>query len=224
MDKSRQTAFKLWLYDINNSEYVKEHVELSPSYIVFKENKVSRVNIIANVVMKFENQDKSYSYLTLDDGSDTIRVKCWKADVKILDDINVGDTILTIGRIRKFNDEVYVTPEILKKFSYEWSLVRKLELEKLYGKRGVVKPKEQKQESFDYSNIGEESVEDVPNESNRQKLLSLIEKHDSEDGVDIKVILDQINIKKEEANKIIEDLLKEGEIFQLKGEKLKIIN
>ncbi len=223
MQQSRQTAFKLWLHDIKNSKYFREEGEFSPNYVLFKDKKISRVNIIANVVMKFENPERSYSSITLDDGSNNIRVKCWREDIKILDDIDIGNTVMVIGRVREFNNEGYIIPEIVKNMDSNWALVRRLELEKLYGKL-VNNSNVVKEEVAIYDNVEEELVEEIQIENNRQKILSLIEKFDSDSGADISDIVTSSNVEKDEARKIIEELLKEGEIFELKPGKLKLIN
>ena len=41
-----------------------------------------------------------------------------------------GDTLLIIGVLRFFNQEIYIIPEIVRKYDPKYLLVRKLELEK----------------------------------------------------------------------------------------------
>ena len=73
---SRNTAYKLWISDINNSNYVKSLGEFEPNYIEFNNKRVSRVNIIAVVISKYETEN--YSSITLDDRSSQISAKSWK--------------------------------------------------------------------------------------------------------------------------------------------------
>ena len=230
MAQSRQTAFKIRIYDIKNNKYVKGAGDWDPNYIQINENQISRVNLIANVVMKNDNEEKTYSSIVLDDGTETINVKCWREDTKRLENINVGDIILLIGRIREFNDEIYVTPEIVKQTNFDWALVRKQELEKLYGpfieneKNYSKIIKEEKTENPDYVNVTEEKVENNLVESKRQKILTLIEKFDTNSGADILQVIEESKFDKKEANDIIDELIKEGEIFQIKVGRLKLIN
>ena len=224
MQQSRQTAFKLWLNDIKNGQYFKEEDEFFPNYVLFKYQKISRVNIIANVVVKFENPEGSYSSITLDDGSGNIRVKCWRENIKILDDIDIGNTVLVIGRIREFNKEIYITPEIVRNIEPGWAFVRRLELEKLHWIPINNSPVVKEKEAVNYDNVEEESVEEIQIENNRQKILNLIEKLDIDSGADFSDIIKKSNIGKDEAKKLIEELLKEGEIFELKPGRLKLIN
>ena len=188
----RQTAFKIWISNLMSGKYVVQE-GWNPNYIQVDEKKISRVNIIANVVETFTNQDGSFSTITLDDGSDTIRAKTWREDAALLQDIKIGDMVLVIGRSKEYNDEIYLIPEIIKKVDDpNWELVRKLELIKNLGKPKIettqieepkelpaeiekpeIKPVEEKEK------ITEEVVEDVT-ETSRQKILNLIEKSGEE--------------------------------------------
>mgnify|MGYP003980217591 FL=1 len=85
----RQTAYKVWISDLINGEFVKPEGEWTPSYIQVRDNKVSRANIIANVIMNYKNDESTYVSLTLDDGSDNISLKAWNEDTKILEDIHI---------------------------------------------------------------------------------------------------------------------------------------
>jgi len=38
----------------------------------------------------------------------------------------VGDLVLVVGRVRKYEDEIYISPEIVKKVNPNWELVHKL--------------------------------------------------------------------------------------------------
>ena len=60
------------------------------------------------------------------------------------------------------------------------------------------------------------------NESARQKMLNTLEKQ-GELGMDIDVLIQQAGIEEDEAEKIIEELIKEGEIYMARPGVLKII-
>ena len=84
--------------------------------------------------------------------------------------------------------------------------------------------KEEKTENPDYVNVTEEKVENNLVESKRQKILTLIEKFDTNSGADILQVIEESKFDKKEANDIIDELIKEGEIFQIKVGRLKLIN
>ena len=87
----RQTAYKALIADLVNGVYINPEGEWVPSYVQVKDKKVSRVNIIANSIAKFQNEEGTYISLTIDDGSDNITLKVWNEDTKILENINIED-------------------------------------------------------------------------------------------------------------------------------------
>ncbi len=221
----RQTAYKVWISDLINGEFIKPEGEWTPSYIQVRDNKVSRANVIANVIMNYKNDDSTYVSLTLDDGSDNISLKAWNEDTKILEDIQIGDTILVIARTREYNGAIYLVPEIVRKLNKpEWVQLRKLELTKIYGKNNETSVQETKEENS-IPKIEEEEiiVTEKGGGADRQKILDIITKIDSGEGVETTEIVSKIEIGEELTNKLIQDLLKEGEIFEIKAGRLKLI-
>jgi len=61
-DIQRQTAFKIWLSELDDSVFVKSSKEFEPSYFLVKDKKISRVNVIATIVNKniTEAYDRDY--------------------------------------------------------------------------------------------------------------------------------------------------------------------
>ena len=211
----RQTAYKIWIGDILKGEYHEEQGEWDPNYVLVKDRKVARINLIATVVEKLISGDGSMARIELDDGSGTIRSKAWREDIEIIRKVNVGDLVLLVGRLRKFGNEVYITPEIIKALSNSlWTRVRKLELEKEFGKppysNGVVSEKIEP----------EVNVVTTVSESKRQKILNYIGK---EEEVRYEKVISEAGVDSEEAKKVITELLKEGEVYQNKPGYLKII-
>ncbi|MEW6063304.1 MAG: OB-fold nucleic acid binding domain-containing protein [Nanoarchaeota archaeon] len=210
----RPTAFKVWISDLVGKEFVIDESEQNPSYILINNNKVNRVNIIASVIQKYSNGANTYTDLVLDDSSGTIRIKSWREDTNLLADINVGDVINVIGRVRKYQDEVYITPIIIKKLDSAWIIARKAELTKLYGEPN-------KTENKAVENIVEEKIVDdgVNDNIARQKLVDLISRY--EDGIDTSEVIKESTSRNSAS--LIQELIKEGEIFEFKG-KLRLVS
>src|SRR3989344_7586421 len=103
----RQTAYKLWINDLLVNEFVKNEDNQSMAYLNFMDKQISRVNIVATVVQVLKNSEKQYAFLTIDDSSGQIRAKTWNESIQLLDNVNIGDAILLIGRIREYNNEIY---------------------------------------------------------------------------------------------------------------------
>jgi len=208
MNQKRQIAYKARIKDLLDGVYVKEDGEWTPNYIGINEKKISRVNIIGTVVLKEDGQN--YQNIILDDGSGKISVRSFGKD-NFFRENDIGDVVLLIGRPRQFGSEKYIVPEILKKIeNKKWIDVRKLELG-----REIRNPKEIRNEEI--KDVEIEHIEESP--SNR--ILQLVREFDSGSGADIEEIILKSDIK--EAEKIIKNLLEDGEIFEVKSGKLKVL-
>lgn len=132
--KKRHTAYKI---SIGLVLAAMEGVELDESqrfkFLEIKGKDIYRVNLIANVIDKFESNQKPYINVSLDDGTGDLRVKAFADDVHLLQNLQLGDTVLVVGILRYYNDEIYIMPEIVKTVEPKWLVARKLELEKEYG-------------------------------------------------------------------------------------------
>lgn len=104
-------------------------LKLSISQIVLSSD-VLRVNLIANVIEKFEvNNEKKFGSITLDDGTGQIRAKVFGDDLTKIKDIKEGDTILVIGLIKEYNNEKYLVPEIIRTVNPRVLFLRNLEIQ-----------------------------------------------------------------------------------------------
>jgi len=209
---NRLIAHKLWLNDLRENNFVVTTGEFESNYILLNDKQVSRINVIANVVNKFQNEDKIYVTITIDDSSAQIRLKTWREDTRILDNINIGDIVLVIGKIKRYNDEVYILPEVVKKVSPNEELLRKLELIKEYGL--PQEPKEiklEKELEITYEEIN------FASSNLRNELLNLIEKNEENLGIALEEIKTELHSNLEEVDKILEELIKEGQVYEVKG-------
>ncbi|MBM3200100.1 hypothetical protein FJZ53_04115 [Candidatus Woesearchaeota archaeon] len=215
----RSTAYKFWIKDLLNAIPIsQEGIHL----FEVRGKEVSRVNVIAAVVDQQKNLDSTFSSITLDDGTETIRAKAWKDDVKKLEEVRVGDPVMVIGKLRFYANEIFITPEIVKLQEPEWLLVRKKELERLYGK-----PQESERPKLSTGTAPpQEVVEEIvvePTSTARQKILALVEKEPAKEGIQITKLIQASGLKEAEAEKAIDELLREGELFQPRTGYLKVI-
>ncbi|UCD03666.1 MAG: hypothetical protein JSW73_03945 [Candidatus Woesearchaeota archaeon] len=217
----RQVAHKLWISDIVNSNFVKKE-GWDPSYVEVGDKNVSRVNVIATVVGKFVSEDANYATINLDDGTETIRAKAFGPDVSKVMEVNVGNIIRFIGKVRKYEEEVYLSPEIARQVDDpNWVLVRKLELKE---------PKKIKEEKVEKVSEEKEVVETVKEEKVEEEedtgsdFLAIIKKLDSGQGADMEKVIEESGLDSEEAKNFLFSLLKRGEIFEPKKGKLKVLD
>ncbi|MFA6022908.1 MAG: OB-fold nucleic acid binding domain-containing protein [Candidatus Pacearchaeota archaeon] len=127
-DFKRQTAYKIRIGDILKGKPIMDNERFS--FLELGDRKISRVNIVANVVDKYSSEEKQYISLTIDDASGQIRIKIFGEDVNKFANLSQGDTVMLIGLLRSYNDELYITPEIIRIQDPRYLLVRKLEFEK----------------------------------------------------------------------------------------------
>jgi len=204
--QKRQVAHKARISDILNSAFVKD--ELSAGYVKLNGINVSRVNIIANVVYKSEQSPNSTSAI-IDDGTGKILLRAFENDY-IFSKIDVGDFILAIGKIREFNNERYIMPEILKKIDdLGWMKVRKAEL-----KNTNVIENEKPEE------VSKAAAADTPHNTD-ENIYLLIKNLDKGDGAAVDEIIKISNSAGTEET--INKLLANGDVFEIKPGMLKVL-
>ena len=216
---TRSTAYRIRIADIVNTQLIKQE-GFNPSYIELGQNQVSRVNLISTVVGKYTSDDENYSALTLDDGTETIRVKGFGPEVLKLKNVNVGQIIRLVGKIKEYNDEKYLTCEVASTLDPNWIIVNELELGKpvpIEKKVPVEKPSE--------NSIEQPITTDSGGEENLNiKILNLIKSEDKGDGAMMEIILSKSGLSDEAAKDVLSGLLKSGEIFEPKKGILKILD
>lgn len=197
----RQVAYKVRISDIIKSSLFKDVV--SAGYIKLNNINVSRVNVIGTIVYLSE-QGSSFKSALIDDGTGRISLRAFE-ESNIFSRIEIGDIVLMIGKLRQFNDEKYVMPEILKKLGgIEWLSLRKAELAKNHANIGDAKA------------AGQEASVKI-----YEYIYSLVKSLDIGDGVSVEdVIRKSAN---SDAEKIINKLLENGDIFEIKPGKLKVL-
>ncbi|MFH1823249.1 MAG: OB-fold nucleic acid binding domain-containing protein [archaeon] len=212
--KKRFTAYKYAIKKLLEGQPRFENDKFKE--LIIDEKPVSRVNIMANVVDKFESEQGNYVSTTVDDGSGTIRIKAFAQGVGMLKTFSVGDSLMIIGVLREYNKEVYITPEIVKKVDARWLMARKLELgEEITELPKVQTPKEIKEEIVEETIPVEKTI--------REKIIDLVKEKEEEGGIKIDEVIMALKEPVEHINKDIKDLLEEGTIYEPQPGKLRIL-
>lgn len=201
----RNIAYKMRIGDVLIAKPIFEEDKFL--YLELGEKKLSRINIIGNIVDKYESEgDKKYVFFTFDDGSGQIKLKIFGDDSLNFKNIQQGQTITLIGVVRNWNNETYIQPEIMKEADSKYLLIRKLELEK--NRNNNSKPIENKQEI--------KAIKD--------QILELIKKSEKEGGIDTdQIILKFREVSTEIINQEIQKLLEEGIIFEPRPSRLRYL-
>lgn len=200
-DFKRNIAYKLRIGDLLVGKPVSEGERFI--FLELGDRKIVRVNIIGNVIEKYNSSgEKRYSFLTIDDGSGQIKLKSFGDDIEILENLNQGQTIIVIGTLRQFNNEVYVSPEIVRLQEPKYLLVRKIELEKSMPV----------------------AVAQSDKNAIRDKILDDIKNSEDDGGVYIdKIIMGHRETSSDIINQEIQKLLEEGIIFEPRPGKIRYL-
>tara|TARA_B100001287_G_scaffold108493_1_gene91414 strand:- start:251 stop:946 length:696 start_codon:yes stop_codon:yes gene_type:complete len=227
----RSTAHRIRLKNIVNSPYEKRE-GFNPSVIKFNNLEISRVNVIASIVGKYLTDDQNYCAITLDDGSETIRVKNFGAEVGIIKELNVGDIVRIIGKVKEYNEEKYIAGEISKVLNPNWIIVNEIELSNQKQTTtdsstadSINKVIETKTNSSENEEIISISSESSDSESSiKQKILQYLKNNDNGNGVIMDQIMTSLDVSSEEVKDSLYELLKVGEIYEPKKGILKILD
>ena len=205
----RNIAYKIRIGDMISGNIMFDGDRFSSLEV--KNKKISRVNVVCNVVDKYSNPEKNYNSLTIDDGTGQIRVKGFSDTSALIANFNVGDTIKIIGLIKHFNNELYILPEIAVRVDAKWAYVRKLELVKEFGEF----VEEPQTNEIPAENISTEKVESEKiEESSRTIILKKI-KEDKE-GIDVEKLIMSLKFPVNEINEKISELIADGEVYEPK--------
>ena len=120
----RFCAVKLSVKDIVDGD-IHQQDESSGTYLLVNNAPVYRVNLIGVIVHK--DVAGSVTYFLIDDGTERIQIKVFEENKNTVE-VAPGDGVLVIGKVRIYNTEKYISPEIVKKVSLQWLKVRMEEL------------------------------------------------------------------------------------------------
>ncbi len=229
----RSTAQKVSLGEIQNGEFIHGNEQEANYLLTKKGKKIFRVNIIAAVVDK--QTVGTITNMILDDGTGKLILRSFEENEGIKK-IEVGTVILIIGKVRTFNEEKYVSPEVVRRIEPLWLKVRaheNLEKEKIQNNQNY-----KKENTIEKNDINkkEKSIKNESQEENIppattiveedqhlpfQKLMQTIKELDKGDGALIEEILEKSALK--DSDKVLTKMLECGEIFEYQPGKVKVL-
>jgi RPA family protein len=163
------------------------------------DKKLSRVNIIGNIIDRYDREgEKQYTFFTFDDGSGQIKLKTFGEDSEKFKGIESGETVVVIGVVRNFNNETYIAPEIIQPQDTKYLLIRKLELEKERA-----------------SNAPPTKIEREESSAIREKILEKIKESEEAGGIDLDALIIEFKeISPDIINQEVQKFLEEGIAFE----------
>ena len=213
MAYDRQTAVKIKVDELINGTFVKGEGEFDPSLVNVANRSVGRVNLMGDVVDITDLKD----YFSLDDGSGIIEVRNFDNDIEF--NFNVGDLVNVIGKLREFNYSIFLVREIIKSIDPAWVKLRNKELS-----LEPVIDTSKKEESLEVKSEIKPEVKDeqVVEQKNPPKIImDCIKKLDDGQGADFDTVVDSSGV--DGAEEIINRLLEEGGLFEVKSGRLKVL-
>ncbi|MFT4309535.1 MAG: hypothetical protein ACMXYL_03540 [Candidatus Woesearchaeota archaeon] len=215
--------------DILSSEYM-EMPGWEPNYVLLDSRiRASRFNIIGTII---DYNIGNPSSITVDDGTGQVVVRSFD---ELPFTPTIGQAVLVVGRPRKYNEQFYITSEILRIVDdVSWIEHRKkhiLLLKKHRMSLPIISEDDKKDMIKEDNNIIEEKTDkpeldntknDEPTDS--EKIYNMIAELDKGDGAQVSLLLekcDTMNIKN--AEKAIRMMLEMGDIFEIKSGRVKIL-
>jgi RPA family protein len=183
------------------------------------------------------SENGNYSSITIDDDSDSIRVKAFREQVNIFDNFNVGDLVMVIGKVRNYADENYIIPEIVKKITDpNLESLHKLEVLKqsILHKKALKIIQEEKEKFSDVEKLKKyvkkqygidadvvDSIletfameEETKEKDYKLLLLETLDRLDEGEGVEFRKLLEESKLPEHIFEEVINEILSEGTCYE----------
>jgi len=236
----RQNARSVRVSDVASARFFQgDRDSMRPGYVIniFGES-VSRAKVVASVVEKFLSEDGRFASATLDDGTGAIRARVFAGELKIIEDVGVGDLVLLVGRMKNYNGENYVAPDFLRKLddpNHE-TLFRLEVLSNISEKKKIVddlrKARDQTSEeelksyALEKYGLDADSLQEIvqsegPRIDYKPMILDMIGMLDDGKGVEIGKLLEESKLDESMVESAINGLLASGDIYEPTAGRLK---
>ena len=216
----RYAAVKISIKDILEWSYIYESEQNSNYLLTTNNQKIYRINIVAAIIHK--EQVGSITSMLIEDGTGKIIIR-WFEENESIKNTFIGNICCVVGKIRVYNNEKYISPEIFKKVDLLWLKVRSLELSAKDKNTILQKTNEFYEEKKEVKEQEEIVIRDTVLDTDLpfEKLTRLIKELDVGDGVLIEKIIEKSPL--ENTEKMLEKMLEKGDIFQNNPGKVKIL-
>ncbi len=216
----RQTAYLIPLKELIRGNYVKQE-GWAPNYVLTSKGVISRIQFAGTIIQK-----NSPGEIIVDDGTASITVRSFENNITA----ELGQPVLIIGRPREYNNEIYVVSEIIRVLEstawLKYFFIERKTAEKYLPKESEVKEsnnknKEQIIEEEISNNKTGIRVDENEKTNPAQLLIRLIRELDPGDGAPTATVLEKAGF--EGAEEKLRFLIEEGEVFELRAGKIKVL-
>lgn len=224
----RLVACKCSIADLNGRYVHKDGA--APSYVETRHGPVSRANVVAVVV-----DTAGEKTVVLDDGSGHVEARSFD-DEKLFSKVKPGDVVQLIGRPRQYQGSLYLVAELCRVLHPKWLELRQAELG-----AGAPSPSPETTMGFEAEQPSNPRSEDRPPTlrqadvspkeaaverpapvvtTSADAVLHAIRDLDDGSGADVAKVIAKAG---KAAEKVVTALLAEGEIFELRPGKVKVL-
>jgi hypothetical protein len=200
-----QPQIQLYIVDVVEGRLAKEGDEQF-RWVLFTRNgeKVFKIRVNGTIISKYfsegDKDKKTYTNITLDDGTDTVRVKAWEEQADFLKRFEIGEDVEVIGRPRQSDDEIYILPdEVIKMENYNRSLYLRAKKIKRYAKKNLELPTE-------------EQISKAHDKAQMDLVWSII--IETEEGAELEDIITKSKLDRAIVESVIQELIKKGDIYE----------
>jgi len=199
----RAVAHKIKIGDLLQGKPIFEGDKFK--FLELGNKQIIRVNIVGNIIEKYiSDGERKFGTLTIDDASGQIRLRVFGEDISKIQNAMQGATIMIIGTMRFFNNELYVLLETIQPADIKYLLIRKLETEK--------------------QTLAEPMQDSLKKPSAiRDKIIDRIKSSDEEGGIDLEKLIMSLDASAEIINAEIQKLLEDGIIFEPRPGKVRYL-
>ena len=220
----REPARSVFAAELRRGRFFPSNpLEKKPAYVLSPlGEKFSRVLLVGVVVEKFSSEN--FVSLTLEDGSESIRAKFFEQP---LQEVEVGDLVLCVGKVKEFNAEVYVRVEIVRRISVgEELFFKSLALQRIFERVKIMQELRKLSEKLDASSLIQYAREKYGldeevasslyfrEEDWSEQILELIRSLDKGKGVEVEQLFSLAALPEEEVERAITKLLDSGKILE----------
>lgn len=201
----RNVAYKFRISDLTKG--IPKFDAEKFSSIELNGKRVVRVNVVGSLVDRYASEgEKKFLFFTLDDGSGQIKLKTFGDDLEKFKSFLQGQTVLVIGLLRFYNNEIYISPEIIREQDPRYLLVRKMEMEKSFNQP---------------DSVVQAPIKNPDSRNLRSKIIDLIRNSESEGGIEIAKIGDYVNSPPDAVKNEVNKFLEEGIVFEPRPGKIR---
>lgn len=208
----REVAQKASVAEILNSSFVE--AEDNTAELNSNGRRIKRANILATIIDKTETRG-AYKSMIVDDGTGQIKLRLFDDTQNLFGKTEIGDFALIIGKPRRYGDETYITPELIRALKdVRWAEVRKLELRSI--RPQPAEPKEEKREA---------KKSQMPNNADvvskdKIEVYKTIKELDTGRGTDVSEVVMKCGSN---AEALIKEMVMAGDLFEVSPGRLKVL-